>query len=179
MPRGFRRSGSFSGRTGAPRRQIFNTAITGEVDGVVPIVGVAKALGSFGVAAGVIPVTLVRTRGRVQARMDALPAAVFITRIVMGIIVVSADAFAIGFTAVPGPISDSENDWVLWEPLMLLGTPSALPEGDSRFDKVTYDSRGMRKLKEGDILAVVFEVESDVAGGSIDIGYSFREQFKV
>ena len=172
----FRRSGSFSGRSSAPRRQIFNQAITGEVDGLVTVVGVAKAVGSVGIASGEAPVTLVRTRGRWQTNIAAV-AARGIDRIVFGMIVVSSDAFAIGVTALPGPISDPENDWIVWSPLMNShGTDTAQ---DVEFnDRVELDSRGMRKLKLGDVLAVMFEVESDVAGTTWDIAYAFRQQFK-
>ena len=173
MPR-FR--GSFSGRSRAPRRQILNFANTGEVDGLVSVVGIAKAVGSTGIAFTEGALTLVRTRGIVQTGIAAV-AARGIDRIVMGIIVVSSDAFGIGATALPGPISDGENDWIVWTPLMNVhGTVAA--EDNQFVDRQLIDSRGMRKLKLGDVLAVMFEIESDVAGTTWDIGYSFRQQFK-
>ena len=174
MPRGRR---AFAGRgVKPPQRQIFNTAITGEVDGLVTVVGIAKAAGSVSIASGELPVTLVRTRGRWQTDVAAV-AARGIDRFVMGMIVVSADAFAIGVTALPGPITDSENDWIVWSPLMNVHG-STVTSAREFTDRADLDSRGMRKLKEGDILAVMFEVESDTAGTTWDIGYAFRQQFK-
>ena len=167
-----RRTGTFSGRSAAPRRQIFNQGITGEVDGVTTVVGVVKVVGSIGVANGEAPVTLVRTRGRWEFSVASV-SALGIDRCVMGIMIVSADAFNIGVTALPGPLSDIENDWIVWEPLINAHT-SSQAEGDIR----SFDSRGMRKLKLGDVLAVMFEIESDVAGTIYDIGYAFRQQFK-
>ena len=170
--------GSFSGRSKAPQRQIFNQAITGEVDGAVPVIGTVKVVGSIGVASGEAPVTLVRTRGQWHIRLASFPGAgISIMRAAMGLIVVSTDAFAIGVTALPGPLSDPENDWIVWSP-SALSFPGSVGEGfilDARMD---FDSRGMRKLKLGDVLAVMFEITSDVAGGSLDIAYLFRQQFK-
>ena len=173
----FRRSGSFSGRSAAPRRQIFNQAITGEVDGAVPLVGKTNVLGSVGIASGEAPVTLVRTRGRWTARYVTFPASVANTRVVLGMLVISADAFAAGVGSIPDPVNDPENDWFVWEPLVLsVGTAAA--EGTLNYDIASFDSRGMRKLKLGDILVVSFGIESDVAGGTLDMAYALRQQFK-
>ena len=177
MPR-FRRSGSFSGRSVAPRRQIFNQAITGDVDGAVPVAASnVKTLGSVGVASGEAPVTLVRTRGRYSIGLTVFPGARANWRGVLGMIVVSADAFAIGITAVPGPLSDPENDWIVWAPTVLTVNTAAL-EGNAVFDTVDFDSRGMRKLKLGDVLAVVYELFTDAGGGAFDVSYLLRQQFK-
>ena len=172
-----RRSGSFGGRSAAPRRQIFNQAITGEVDAGVPVVGTVKVLGTIGVAIGEAPVTLVRTRGHWKIRPATFSGAVQIIRAALGLIVVSADAFAIGVTAMPGPIDNAENDWIVWSPLAL-SVPAAAITGQLSDADAVIDSRGMRKLKGGDVLAVVIDVVSDVAGGSFDISYLFRQQFK-
>ena len=175
MPR-FRRSGSFSGRARAPRRQILNVAATAEVDGLVTVVGVAKALFSMGIVVGSIPVTLVRTRGRIMTSLQAVASA-GIDRFAVGMIVVSSDAFAAGVGSLPGPLSDGTNDWVVWSPLTNIHLGNIV--GENAVDRVDVDSRGMRKLKEGDVLAIMVEVESDVAGATYDLTFSFRQQFKV
>ena len=96
-----------------------------------------------------------------------------------GQIVVSEDAASIGVTALPGPLSDIENDWFVWVPFTL-AFDNVLTEFDSMyFQQVTFDSRGMRKLKKGDGLVSMLEVESDLAGDSIDSNVSFRQQFKL
>ena len=175
MARRFR--GSFGGRSSAPKRQIGNLAITGEVDGGTTVVGTAKFVGTFGIASGTSPVTLVRTRGIVSARLSAFAGSPSIMRLVFGLIVINSDAAAVGVTAIPGPLTDSENDWIVWTPLTLL-TAGAAEAGVDHFDRQLIDSRGMRKLKFGDVITAVIEVESDVAGNTVDIGYAFREQFK-
>ena len=174
----FRRRGSFSGRSTASKRQIANLSVRGEVDGAVAVVGIVKAAFSMSTVAGEVPVTLVRTRGQWTMRLASFPPAVAIWRAALGIIVVSADAFAIGVTALPGPLSDSENDWVVWSPVAI-PVPTATIDGQMNgMISADFDSRGMRKLKEGDVLAAMFELESDVAGGTVDVAYILREQFK-
>ena len=172
--------GSFSGRAKAPQRQIANFAITGEIDGLVPVAGLVKAQGSFGVGLGQTDAaTLVRTRGQFMALRSSVPAAQVILRGVLGIIIVSTDAQAIGISGIPGPLTDSENDWVVWSPFTLLSGSSADFRAQGQSNRVDFDSRGMRKMKIGDVLSVVVEVEADVAGGAVDIGYAFRQQFKL
>ena len=97
----------------------------------------------------------------------------------MGIILVSTDAFAAGIGSLPGPLSDSGNDWYVWTPFAL-AFDDVEAEFDSKWvDVVDFDSRGMRKSKFGQVSAVILEVESDRAGHSIDSCVSFREQFKL
>ena len=169
------------GRSGIkpPQRQINNFAITGLMDGVVTVAGVVKALGSGGVTT-LQSSTVVRTRGHFCSKVvGSVPAGNTIVRGAFGIIMVSADAFAIGVTAVPGPLSDSLNDWYVWAPFCHL-LQSGDDEGVALLANVSqaFDSRGMRKVKPGDVSAVVVEYESDTAGSILDMGYTFREQAK-
>ena len=159
-----------------PQRQIISSAVTGEVDGGTSAIGVAKFAGSTFFAIGT-SLTLVRTRGVVSARVSAFAGSSSIMRGVLGMIVASTDANGIGVTALPGPISDGENDWVVWTPFTLIHT-GATSEGVFEMDRQLIDSRGMRKLKFGEVLAIMVELESDVAGNTIDLGYALRCQFK-
>ena len=171
--RGFARRGGIK----PPQRQINNLAISGDVDGLATIIGIVKAVGSLGINT-LESSTVVRTRGEFTVRVAAAVAGDNIIRGAFGIIIVSTDAFGVGITALPGPLSDSENDWYVWAPFSM-AFDNVLTEFDSKWiSTVVFDSRGMRKLKVGDVSAVMFEVESDVAGNSIDMGYSFREQAK-
>ena len=178
MPRQSR--GSFSGRSRAPQRQIANFGLTAEIDGVTTVAGIVKAVYSFFVVLGATDAaTLVRTRGSVIIRAAAAAVGDSLVRGAFGQIVVSEDAAAIGVTALPGPLSDVENDWFVWAPFTL-AFDNTLTEFDSAyFDRVLFDSRGMRKLKKGDGLVSMLEIESDLAGDSIDSTVSFRQQFKL
>ena len=177
MPRA---RGSFSGRSRAPQRQIANFGLTAEIDGLTTVIGIAKAAYSFFVVLGnTDAATLVRSRGSVIIRASAAAAGDSLVRGAFGMIVVSEDAANIGVTALPGPLSDIENDWYVWAPFTM-AFDNTLTEFDSAyFDRVVFDSRGMRKLKQGDGLVSILEVESDLAGDSIDSTVSFRQQFKL
>ena len=163
----------------APKRQIANFGLTAEIDGLTTVVGIAKAVYTFGTQlANTDAATLVRTRGMLGVRAAAVAGAANIVRGVFGIIVVSDDAAGIGVTAVPGPLTDSENDWVVWQPFTLL-FDATIPSDSPKAVNVAFDSRGMRKMKSGDVLTTVLEVESDIAGSAIDSAISWRQQFKL
>ena len=163
----------------APKRQINNAAFSGEVDGVTTIVGIVKALGSDALQTAAGALTIVRTRGSLTVRAAAAAAGDSLIRGAMGIIQVSADAFGVGVTAVPGPLTDDGSDWYVWVPITL-AFDNTLTEFDSKYiHSVNFDSRGMRKSKVGETSVVVFEFQSDVAGNSIDASYSIREQAKL
>jgi len=175
-----RRRGGFSrGGIRPPQRQIGNFAATGEIDGLTSVIGVAKAVYSVGIATLLDALTIVRTRGELSVRIAAAAAGNTIMRGAMGIILVSSDAFGIGVTAVPGPLSDSGADWYVWVPFTL-AFDDVIANNDSVYvAHVPFDSRGMRKSKGGDVSAIVLEVEADLAGNSIDSSFILREQFKL
>ena len=174
MPRRFR-GGGLARR--APQRQISNVAITGNVDGAIPIAGQFKALGTIGINT-IDPGTIVRTRGRVLATMASVSGAATILSVTYGVILVSSDAFAAGVASIPGPLSDSGNDWYVWGALTFRFGGTVGDQAIGQTDRVDFDSRGMRKSKPGDTSVFVVEIESNVAGGSVDVAYALREQFK-
>ena len=177
MPR-FRRQGFGRGSV-APKRQIGNSGFTAEIDGGTSVIGIVKLAYNFGFVAAVDALTVVRTRGEFGVRIAAAAAGDTILRGALGMIVVSSDAFAVGVTAVPGPISDVGNDWFVWAPFNLL-YDDVVTEFDSKYvATVPFDSRGMRKMKIGQNIVVVLEVEADRAGSSIDSSVSLRLQFKL
>ncbi len=167
------------GRIGrAPQRQIANATIFGASDGIVPVAGTVKALGDVGLATTGGPGTIVRTRGSVLARMATVSGTATIMSVTWGIILVSTDAATAGVASVPGPETDDGNDWYAWGVMQLAFGGTAGENFIGQIDRQNFDSRGMRKSKVGDISVMVIEVNSDVAGGTLDFGYSFREQFK-
>ena len=176
MARGFPRRGR---GTPAPRRQIGNLAIAGEFDGLTTIVGNIIALGSNAIATVGDAATIVRTRGQFTVRCPAAAAGDSLIRGAFGIYVVTSAALAIGVTAMPGPLTDSGNDWYVWAPFTL-AFDNTLTEFDSKYHvTVDFDSKGMRKTKAGDTSAVMLEIQSDIAGDSIDCAYVLREQVKL
>ena len=174
----FRRTGGFA-RGAKSTRQIENLAITGLFDGITTIAGFIKQVGTFGVAATQAE-TWIRVRGHFASKLVAgAPSGNSIIRGALGIIKVSSDAFAIGASALPGPLTDTQNDWVMYLPFVHL-VQSADDEAIALGANISlpFDSRGMRKAKIGDLFAVMLEYESDTAGSVFDAGYVLRVQSK-
>ena len=106
------------------------------------------------------PFTIVRTRGLVSVMSDQI-AAIEHQEIAFGAIVVSDQSVAIGVTAVPTPLTDSQSDWHVYQ------------VGMDQFDFITgagfqsnvgkqyeIDSKAMRKVAEGQDLIQVAETDS-------------------
>ena len=173
----------------APKRQIANETFG---DGVVapPIAtntfGAAtanKAVFSFGLEMVPPALTLVRTRGLLVVKVLTSGGVTNQIAGAFGMIVVSADAFTVGgVTSLPGPLSDTANDWFVWVPISL-AVEAVNPGGDFLLANlvIPFDSRGMRKLKSGDTLAPLVELtQSDATTGTvIRSAFSARMQFKL
>ncbi len=113
------------------------------------------------------PFTIVRTRGTWAVRSDQTGASENFDA-ALGMCVVSDQASAIGVTAVPTPFTDLGSDlWFLHQMMF------------NRFEFISgvgveplsnwignYDSKAMRKVEQGQDIAVVLENSSIVGGGS-------------
>ncbi len=72
--------------------------------------------------------------------------------------VVSADAFAAGAAAVPGPFTDAESDlWFVHEFLYAPIRDYTAVGQDNSAVQVVIDSRAMRKVGDNEAVAVVIE----------------------
>ena len=171
----------------APKRQIANDGPDGVFNPIATVtfgasVGPQKAGLSGGLALQEPALTLVRTRGAFVLEMLVSGGATNEVTGAVGMIVVSSDAFAAGIASLPGPLTDIENDWFVYEPFAL-GTEATNPPADSRVSHVQrqFDSRGMRKLKFGDVLVMVIEVvQSDATTGIVlRLASHFRVQAKL
>ena len=170
--------GRFRGRRNFVRgssKTVSSFATCSIFNGVVPVAGTVKALGSVGLIT-LQALTIIRSRGTIAGIVRTEAGADQIICGALGFILVSSDAFTIGVTAVPGPLTDSENDWFVWVPFGY-GTFTGVDTTNLFFDKA-FDSRGMRKSKPGDVVAPVLELEADVAGGSFDLAVTWRNQTK-
>jgi len=175
------RFGGRGGRGGlpAPKRQIANDGFEDLVNSLTTVVGTAKvaAVSSFLIVEAAA--TIVRTRGELMLTTTTAQPGAHI-RGAFGMIVASSDAATVGVTALPGPLSDIENDWFVWQPVNLFHQ-SATENEASRGQNFRYpfDSRGMRKVKAGEVLVLMMELASDVAGSVILAEYAFRVQAKL
>ena len=111
------------------------------------------------------PFTIVRTRGLLFVRSDQF-AANENYLMSAGICVVSDQAVGIGVTAVPTPEDDRSSDlWLMYESLQgQVVVNTAVGFNDSVGVHRYYDSKAMRKVEDGQDVAVV--VESDTLSDS-------------
>ena len=154
------RTGRRSGlvlRGGRNRRDTlwFNVGGTGTTPSSSSTAALLNSLNAAALA--LTPFTFIRARGYLHIRSDQV-AADEDQALNLGFAVVSTQASAIGVTAIPTPTTDQGSDlWFVYESLassQFTGSADTL-----RGIGKEYDSRGMRKVEEGQDLAVVIETE--------------------
>ena len=125
-------------------------------------------------------VTLIRSRGMFMAQFDAA-AINDVVEVGIGMGVYSADAFAIGQTAMPGPLTDPDWDWVWYKTFVfgpaLTATQSELGIPQNLWGEI--DSKAMRKLKSNQVVGWMVERVVLAGAGTIDIGLSCRHLLKL
>jgi len=137
-----------------------------------------RAVGSAGAtlgattigAAALTRLTIARIRGSAFCHLDA-GAALDSMQVALGLIVVKDEAFTVGgVTSMPGPFTDIEQSWI-WHHIFTMG-PAVVAADDgadiSRNDRVIIDSKGQRKIQEGDVLAFVWESETLAGSPTFD-----------
>jgi len=104
------------------------------------------------------PFTIVRNRGVLHLASDQISASE-VSCAVMAFAVVSDQALAVGVTAVPTPLTEGDSDlWLLYEALisrMDFGDVTGFDASAGQFTQ--FDSRAMRKVEQGQDIAVVME----------------------
>jgi len=114
--------------------------------------------------------TIVRTRGEVNCAIDVSGALLEgFDEVAFGICVVSENAFGVGVTAVPSPISDKPWGGWLWYWTGSIFTVATVPtdaEGCAVV-RIPIDSKAMRKIKRTDIMIGV--AEALVETGTVQI----------
>jgi len=108
--------------------------------------------------------TVVRIRGEMFAELDAT--AVNERAIIsVGAIVVNEVAFALGITGLPGPFTQGADDWMWHGYLNVSSGQEGATAENSLFDRLTIDTKAMRKMKSDEVLAFIAEI-----AGSSDQG---------
>jgi len=106
--------------------------------------------------------TIVRVRGEMGFFLRSLTALGDGFRVACGLCLVTDQAFAIGSTAVPGPISELDWDGWLWHRFFdIRGVTATIADGVNAGAvqlRVPIDSKAMRKWDEGMTLIGVTEV---------------------
>ena len=96
--------------------------------------------------------TLIRSRGEVVCSIDG-PTDNDKVAVGFGLYIATPEQIAVGPTAAPGPISDTDAEWI-WHGYALLIAQSA-DLGEQVVARLTIDSKAMRRVKQTQILAMV------------------------
>jgi len=119
--------------------------------------------------------TLLRTRGRIRATLNS-PSIDGAVTVAVGLAMVSARAVAAGAASLPRPASEGSYPW-LWHGWLIcdsFSTGAAITD-QAITDLLEVDSKAMRKVKEDEQMALVFEVcESIDVGGTLQLQAGFR-----
>jgi len=111
-----------------------------------------------------LDVTILRTHAQLFVVTDQLAASEHQVG-AWGAIVVNNDAFAVGVTAVPGPITDVSADWFIYQPFANFFTFSTAAGFEMNSNsEYAVDSKAKRILEPDETIAVVIESTSDSDG---------------
>ena len=124
------------------------------------------------------PFTIVRTRGLFCIRSDQAVADESYAA-ALGFVVVSAQAIAIGVTAVPTPFIDLGSDYFFVHE-MLMGRFEQVTAAGFEANTLTckhYDSKAMRKVTEDESIIAV--ISSDSLGSGVTVHHAARMLIKL
>ena len=95
-----------------------------------------------------------------------------------GAILVSNDAFGVGITAIPGPLSDAESDWAVHQMMVNRYIVSTAVGFDSVAGRLfAIDGKARRRVPAGYTLAMVYETGAISDGCFLTAG--FRALFRL
>ena len=126
--------------------------------------------------------TLIRVRGEFVITMRlATAVGDGFENFAVGMCMVSENAFGVGVTAVPAPITDSGWDGWLYHSqhghITALSTTEEHRVTGAR--AITIDSKAMRKMKNTDVLMGVVQLGTEVGTASVDFSARTRLLFKL
>ncbi len=98
-------------------------------------------------------------------------------QLTLGIGLVSSDAAAVGFTALPDPLDEPGYDWLWWYSTFLFNmnitTENVVPDG-SFYSRIPIQSKAMRKLKPNMTLVLVQQYLSESGSPTVGTAGQFR-----
>ena len=122
--------------------------------------------------------TLVRTRGELV--MSASGTSGDSAQIAVGLAVVSAEASAIGVTAIPSPITDLAWDEWFFHQFLSINMVSQNANNQSQNYRFLIDSKAMRKFTPGNAMVGIMELANEQGTGvTVDLQLSTRMLFKL
>ena len=145
--------------------------------GTIVLSASGSAILGVGAQAVTDGMTLVRLRGNMRSWLSTLTSAFDGFSGAFGIGVFQEEAFAIGVTAVPSPETDIGWDgWIWWTGFTL--RPQSVTADTAAFRDYVIDSKSMRKLDTGDVIALVVEVR-EIGGSTINFQMDSRALVKL
>ena len=147
----------------------------GRVDGLIADGGV---LFTFGFIAGADGITLVRLRG--ELLMSSAMSSGDSAECAVGIMLVNDNAFNIGITAIPLPITDADDDGWLYHQWCSASAVSQSAGNRTQNFRFEIDNKAMRKVRVGQTFVAVVEMDNEVGTGvAIDLNLNCRALFKL
>ena len=162
------------------QRQFIWSDVLTHLAAVAFTVKIAAGASSTGLETGG-GLTLIRTRGMYSFHFDPTSIA-DVVQWGLGLGVFTSDAFTIGVTAMPGPLTDADYDWIYYKTGVFGPASSGTESEDSLTQNTGYlevDSKAMRKLKPNQTLGWVAEGIVLSGGGTLDMNVSARHLFKL
>ena len=169
-----RRPGSFN--SSSPRRQTSWTAGPG---GIITQSATGKTLFGTGIVPTIEGLTIARLRGEAMFSMRSAGSAADSWRGAVGMALVTDEAFAVGVTAVPGPLTDIDFDeWMWWSAFQLTAAIGAVASDEPSYPltqaiRIPIDNKAMRKFPVGKTLVCVAEA-TEVGGTVFDASVLVR-----
>ncbi len=121
---------------------------------------------SGGGLAFTIPATILRARSRIIAFFDATVQVADTIDVGLGLAVISSDAFTLGATAFPDPLSEPEYPWLWWTDISLRAEETGAATNrawGTASQLLSVDTKAMRKIKPQETLCWVMQT-SNVVG---------------
>ena len=124
--------------------------------------------------------THVRLRGELLGFLTSIAAALDGFDCGFGVCIVSENAFGIGVTAIPNPITDIGWDGWLYHKLFALkgAVTGTFDETLSAQVRIEIDSKAMRKFKATDLMVAVVDV-TEVGTSQVDFSFQSRALDKI
>jgi len=97
-----------------------------------------------------------------------------------GMMIVTEDAFAVGITAIPGPGTDSSNDWFVWQPMYnRRQVVTSIGITDPSGTQYTIDSKAQRVFEIGTRIVLVGENLNPGGTGGLSLNFNLRILTKI
>ena len=134
--------------------------------GIVLSLSAAGTAVSDGVTPGFGALTIVRTRGAYNIELNSSQGVAEGAQIALGLCKVTSEAFAVGATAIPDPVTD--DDWDGWFWYQYVGFHRSAAATQIAIDNATFvygviDSKAMRRVDVSEVVCFVMGLEEEIS----------------